>query len=91
MIEARELGWHAVFGEDLATDIGRRHGAPVQMMQLNHGTFDEAHISVIAFETSRAALQRGLGKASIVTTQRYARPTDEAVLQEARRLSNVRP
>jgi hypothetical protein len=42
-----------VFGEDLATEIGRRHGAPVQMMQLNHGIFDEATISVIAFETVR--------------------------------------
>jgi hypothetical protein len=25
-----------VFGEDLATDVGRRYRAPVQMMQLNH-------------------------------------------------------
>jgi uncharacterized protein len=42
-----------VFGEDLATEVGRRHGAPVQMMQLNHGIFDEASISVIASETVR--------------------------------------
>jgi uncharacterized protein YcbX len=42
-----------VFGEDLATEVGRRHGAPVQMMQLNHGIFDEAVISVIAFDTVR--------------------------------------
>ena len=42
-----------VFGEDLATEVGRRYGAPVQMMQLNHGIFDEASISVIAFETVR--------------------------------------
>ncbi len=40
-----------VFGEDLATEVGRRHGAPVQMMQLKHGMFDEASISVIASET----------------------------------------
>ena len=40
-----------VFGEDLAADVGRRYGAPVQMMQLNHGIFDEATISVIAFDT----------------------------------------
>ena len=40
-----------VFGEDLAKEIGRRHGAPVQMMQLRHGIFDEASISVIASET----------------------------------------
>ena len=42
-----------VFGEDLATEVGRRYGAPVQMMQLNHGIFDEASISVIAFDTVR--------------------------------------
>ena len=40
-----------VFGEDLATEVGRRYGAPVQMMQLNHGIFDEASISVIASDT----------------------------------------
>jgi uncharacterized protein YcbX len=42
-----------VFGEDLAAEVGRRHGAPVQMMQLNHGIFDEASISVIAIDTVR--------------------------------------
>ena len=42
-----------VFGEDLATEVGRRHGAPVQMMQLNNGIFDEASISVIASDTVR--------------------------------------
>src|SRR5207302_5236878 len=42
-----------VFGEDLATEVGRRYGAPVQMMQLNHGMFDEASISVIALDTVR--------------------------------------
>jgi uncharacterized protein len=42
-----------VFGDDLATEVGRRFGAPVQMMQLNHGIFDEASISVIAFDTVR--------------------------------------
>jgi uncharacterized protein YcbX len=42
-----------VFGEDLAAEVGRRYGAPVQMMQLNHGMFDEASISVIAFDTVR--------------------------------------
>jgi uncharacterized protein YcbX len=40
-----------VFGDDLATEVGRRYGAPVQMMQLNHGIFDEATISVIASDT----------------------------------------
>jgi uncharacterized protein YcbX len=39
------------FGEALAADIGRRHGAPVEMMQLKHGIFDDATISVIASAT----------------------------------------
>jgi MOSC domain-containing protein len=42
-----------IFGEDLAADIERRLGAPVQMMQLKHGIFDEATISVIASDTVR--------------------------------------
>ncbi len=42
-----------VFGEDLAAEIGRRHGAPVQMMQLRHGIFDDASVSVIASDTVR--------------------------------------
>ena len=42
-----------VFGEDLATEVGRRYGAPVEMMQLRHGIFDEATISVIASDTVR--------------------------------------
>lgn len=41
----------SVFGEELARDVGRRHGAPVQMTQLDHGIFDDATISVIAFDT----------------------------------------
>ena len=42
-----------VFGEELAADVGRRYGAPVQMMHLKHGIFDEASISVIASDTVR--------------------------------------
>ena len=42
-----------VFGEDLATEIGRRCGMRVEMMQLKHGIFDEASISVIASDTVR--------------------------------------
>lgn len=41
----------SVFGEELAAEVGRRHGAPVQMMQLRHGIFDDASISVIASDT----------------------------------------
>jgi hypothetical protein len=40
-----------VFGEDLAAEVGRRCGAPVQMMQLRNGIFDEASISVITLNT----------------------------------------
>ena len=42
-----------VFGEALATEVGRRYGAPVQMMRLRHGIFDDACISVIASDTAR--------------------------------------
>jgi uncharacterized protein YcbX len=42
-----------VFGEALATDVGRRYGAPVQMMQLKNGIFDDAAISVITSDTVR--------------------------------------
>jgi uncharacterized protein len=40
-----------VFGEALAAEVGRRHGAPVEMMQLRHGVFDDAVISVITSAT----------------------------------------
>jgi uncharacterized protein YcbX len=42
-----------IFGDDLAAEIGRRLGSPVQMMQLKHGIFDDASISVIASDTVR--------------------------------------
>jgi uncharacterized protein YcbX len=54
-----------VFGEDLATEIGRRYGAPVQMMQLNHGIFDEASVSVIASDTVRE-IERLAGRSADV-------------------------
>jgi MOSC domain-containing protein len=41
----------AVFGQELATEIGRRHGSPVQVMHLNRGIFDEASVSVITSAT----------------------------------------
>jgi uncharacterized protein len=40
-----------VFSPDLAAEVGRRFGAPVEMMQFKNGIFDEASISVIAMET----------------------------------------
>jgi uncharacterized protein YcbX len=42
-----------LFGDELAADVGRRYGGPVEMMQLKHGIFDEASISVITSETVR--------------------------------------
>lgn len=41
----------SAFGEDLAKEVGRRYGAPVEMMQMKHGIFDDATISVIAGDT----------------------------------------
>lgn len=40
-----------IFGEDLAAEVERRHGRPVEMMKLKHGIFDDASISVIASDT----------------------------------------
>ena len=42
-----------LFSEALAAEVGRRHGAPVQMMHLKHGMFDEGAVSVIYSETAR--------------------------------------
>jgi hypothetical protein len=51
-----------VFGRELAADVSRRHGSPVEMMHLNRGIFDEASISVITSATigaiGRLAAQR---------------------------------
>lgn len=46
--EGEEL---ALFSQELATEIGRRLGSPVEMMHLNRGIFDEASISVISSAT----------------------------------------
>lgn len=46
--EGKEL---AVFDHELAAEVGRRHGAPVEMMYLSRGIFDEASISVITSAT----------------------------------------
>jgi uncharacterized protein YcbX len=40
-----------VFSDALAAEVARRHGAPVQMMHLKHGIFDDATVSVIASAT----------------------------------------
>jgi uncharacterized protein len=41
----------SVFDDDLAREIERRYGTPVEMMHLKHGIFDDANISVIATDT----------------------------------------
>jgi uncharacterized protein YcbX len=46
--DGREL---PIFGEELAADIERRYGNPVQMLQFRNGIFDDGDISVIASET----------------------------------------
>jgi uncharacterized protein YcbX len=48
--EGKEL---TVFGEELASEIERRHGAPLQMMHMRNGIFDDASVSVIATDTVR--------------------------------------
>jgi uncharacterized protein YcbX len=57
--EGEEL---AVFGQELAMEVGRRHGSAVEMVHLNRGIFDEASISVMTSATvgeigRRAALR----------------------------------
>ena len=39
--------------DDLRNEISQRHGSPVQLMQLKHGIFDEAAVSLINVTTIR--------------------------------------
>jgi len=39
-------------GEELRAEIARRHGADVELMQLNQGVFDEASLSLITLATT---------------------------------------
>jgi hypothetical protein len=48
-----------LLGDALAAEIGRRYGAPVEMMQLGHGIFDETPVSVITSETAREICRLG--------------------------------
>ena len=48
--DGRELG---IFDEELAAEIERLHRAPVQMMHVKHGVFDEGTVSVITSDTVR--------------------------------------
>src|SRR4029450_6375105 len=39
--------------EDLRNEISRKHGSPVDLMQLKHGIFDEGTVSLITVVTIR--------------------------------------
>ena len=41
----------ALFGPELAAEVGRRHGSPVEMTHLSRGIFDEASVSLITSAT----------------------------------------
>lgn len=72
-----------------------RPGRPGWYIRILRGDRERWVALVIGFnkklEQARAltTLQQILGHASIVTTQRYARLTDEAVMREAQRIGRV--
>jgi len=85
----------ALFGAELAADIERRYGSPVEMMRLKHGIFDEASISVISSETVREICRLAERTAdvrrfrpNIVVRPTHARSFDED--QRGRRRARVR-
>ncbi len=41
----------AVFGQELAAEVGGRHGSPLEMVHLDRGIFDEASVSLITSTT----------------------------------------
>src|SRR5262245_58493452 len=48
--DGAELALHS---DELRNEISQRHGSPVQLMQLKHGIFDEAAVSIINLSTIR--------------------------------------
>ena len=48
-----------LFSEELAADVSRRHGSPVEMTHLNRGIFDEASVSIITSSTVAEAAKLG--------------------------------
>jgi uncharacterized protein YcbX len=48
--DGAELELHS---DELQNEVSRRHGSPVQLMQLKHGIFDEAAVSLINVVTIR--------------------------------------
>jgi uncharacterized protein len=51
----------SIDSDELRDEISRRHGGPVQFMQLKHGIFDDATVSVIDVATVRA-VEREAGR-----------------------------
>jgi len=60
--EGEEMPLH---GEALAAEVGRRLGAPVEMMYLNRGIFDDASISVITSTTVHELCRLGGASADV--------------------------
>jgi uncharacterized protein YcbX len=54
-----------IFGEALAAEIARRHGAAVEMMHLKHGIFDDASLSIITSDTVREVCRLAGGSADV--------------------------
>jgi len=50
-----------LFSPELADELGRRHGSPVEMLHLDRGIFDEAGLSIIA-EATVGAIAGHLGR-----------------------------
>lgn len=49
-----------LYSEALKQELSNAHGGPVDVMRLNHGIFDEAHISIISIATIKA-LEQAVG------------------------------
>jgi uncharacterized protein YcbX len=69
-----------VFGEALAAEIARRHGAPVELTHLKHGIFDDATVSVIAADTVSGIS----GLAGVAPDVRRFRPNIVLALHDGR-------
>ncbi len=54
-----------IFSAELAGAISRRYGAPVEMMQMKQGVFDDATISVIASDTVREIARLSVRNADV--------------------------
>jgi len=59
-----------LFGTELAAELARRHGAPVELVHLDRGIFDEASVSIVS-ESTVAAIA---ALANVPTDVRRFRP-----------------